>query len=359
MAQTAKKTSRMLISKARDTYKEIDAGKTSTGSFFTKRKVWLTRPVLDFIEQSVKSNQNILDPFVGDGHLLDVCADKFKVTVFGYDIRPTRYQLNDSLLKIPTPTNSVIVTNPPYLAKYSAKRKGVLEDVQKYFDSGWEDLYQLALERCLESATYSVAIVPETFLNSVFSKEFLSLACVLEENPFDDTETPVCVACFDTSKKGNGDLYIGDAYCGTYTDIFAHRKKVLRNKSIEFNNANGRIALKAVDGSNPSDRIRFENAKDFNYSRSNIKVSSRLLTYLEVPNVSDEEIDAFVKICNFNIEKLRKETNDLILSPFKGNNKIGKRRRRLDYSLARVIIAKSLLSSNKKISIQEDLFNQG
>ena len=84
-----------------------------------------------------------------------------------------------------------------------------------------------------------------------------------------------------------------------------------------------------------------------------------MLTYLEVPNVSDEEIDAFVKICNFNIEKLRKETNDLILSPFKGNNKIGKRRRRLDYSLARVIIAKSLLSSNKKISIQEDLFNQG
>lgn len=359
MSSNLKNTSKMLISKDKGIFKEIDAKKTSTGSFFTKRDVWLTKPVQNFLEIATKNNKNILDPYVGDGHLLDVCLETFNTSVAGFDIRPTRYELNDSLIKIPNPKMAVIVTNPPYLAKYSAKRKGVFKDVQKYFESGLEDLYQLALQKCLESSTYTVAIIPETFLNSNFSKKYLSLACILEENPFEDTETPVCVACFDTSKSGSGDLYIGDLFCGTYETIFAYRELVARDKNVEFNISTGRIALKAVDGSAPEDRIRFENAKNFKYSRENIKVSSRLLTYLEVSHVGDSEIDGFIAECNKNLEKLRSDTFDLILSPFKGNNKVGRRRRRLDYSLARVIIAKSLKFSSKCKSSQADLFGHG
>ena len=52
------------------------------------------------------------------------------------------------------------------------------------------------------------------------------------------------------------------------------------------------------------------------------------------------------------LQRIRKKTKDLILSPFKGNNKSGNRRRRLDYKLARGIIEQSLDSfSNKQLKL--------
>lgn len=350
------KKSLMLISKDRNIYKEIDRNKTSTGSFFTKKEVWLNKPINDFISKII-AGRSVMDPFAGDGHLLDVCKEKFNCDVYGFDIQNPKWQKNDSLINIPNPHNSIIVTNPPYLAKYSAKRKGVLSEVEKYFDSEFEDLYQLALQKCIESADYVVAIIPETFLNSTFSKFYLSLVSVLEENPFDDTETPVCVACFSKEKKQDGDLYIGNEYCGKYEEIFRYRLGVIRDKDISFNKPNGQFALKAVDGTSADDRIRFIKSADFQYSRDKIKNSSRLLTYLDIPNIHDSEIEDFIKKANKNIEEMRLKTSDLIFSPFKGNNKIGKRRRRLDYTLARIIIEKTLIQMSKRNLSQNDLFN--
>lgn len=346
----------MLISKDRSLYKAIDADKTSTGSFFTKKNVWLTKPIVNFLTSALKENNLVLDPYAGEGHLLNVCLEKFQSKISGYDIRETIWNKNDSLISIPNPNNAVIVTNPPYLAKYSAKRKGVMDEVEKYFNSDREDLYQIALDKCLSSARYVVAIIPETFLNSSYDKKFLSVLCVLEDNPFEDTETPVCVACFDTNKNQNSKLYINEKYCGELNEIFSYREIAEKKQPIKFNVANGRIALKAVDGTADGDYIRFENASSFKYSRSNIKHSSRLLTYIEVNSLSDTEIDKFVSACNDNLRFIRDKTNDLILSPFKGNNKAGKRRRRLDYTLARVIMEKSLNLLNPIKKIQPDLF---
>ncbi|QWD63369.1 hypothetical protein [Polynucleobacter sp. MWH-UH2A] len=349
----SKNISRMLISKDKDLYKEIDASKTSTGSFFTKRDVWLTEPVAEFLSGALAAGNNVLDPYAGEGHLLDVCLEKFNSAIYGYDIRETIWEKNDSLISIPNPNNAVIVTNPPYLAKYSAKRKGVFDTVEKYFEEGREDLYQTALDRCLEAATFVVAIIPETFLNSTFSKDYLSLLCVLEENPFEDTETPVCVACFDRRNKQDAKLFINHSYCGNFSDIFSYRKTSLRKDGVRFNISNGRVALKAVDGTMGDDLIRFENANTFSYSRTNIKHSSRLLTYLEVDVLTDSEINDFVDACNSHLGFIRNKTFDLVLSPFKGNNKSGKRRRRLDYTLARTIIELSLTSMSPK-NIKQD-----
>ena len=347
----------MLISKERAIYKEIDKTKTFTGSFYTKKDVWLLKPVSEFLSDALSKNNKVLDPYVGDGDLLTACRNKFKSDVEGYDIKKTNWQQNDSLLKIPNANNCVIVTNPPYLAKYSAKRKRVFAEVGKYFDEGREDLYQVALDRCLESSKYVVAIIPETFLNSSYSKEFLELVCVLEENPFEDTENPVCVACFNTEKKSDAKLYINEKFCGTFSEIFSMRKISVKKNGISFNVPNGRIALKAVDGTSINDFIRFTNANAFEYSRDNIKHSSRLLTYLEIDSIDDSEVDDLVKVCNKELKILRDKTSDIILSPFKGNNKNGKRRRRLDYTLARVIIEKGLLTIKKKKNQQKELFS--
>ncbi len=351
------KTSKMLISKEKGLYKNVDATKTSTGSFFTKKEVWLNDPVEKFLIKVLKENNVVLDPYVGDGHLLQVCKQKFNSKIVGFDIRPGDYEINDSLINIPNSNNAVIVTNPPYLAKYSARRKGVINDVEKYFVNGWSDLYLVALEKCLVAARYVVAIIPETFLNSSFSKQYLSVLSVLEDNPFDDTETPVCVACFDTSSFQKSRLYIGNKYCGDYEDIFRYRKTVPRDELIEFNVPTGRIALKAVDGTNEEDKIRFENAENFSYSRENIKVSSRLLTYIEIDSLSDSQINEFVEVANDLLNKLRSATFDLVLSPFKGNNKAGKRRRRLDYTQARLIAFQALQKIKPNNKTQFKLFD--
>lgn len=117
----------------------------------------------------------------------------------GLDVDPARgWTINDSLKRVPKRARAIIITNPPYLTNYSASRKGLAEPARRYFrTSRHDDLYKIALEKCLDACPYVVAIIPETFINSAFPKARLASVTVLEDNPFDDTDTPVCVACFD------------------------------------------------------------------------------------------------------------------------------------------------------------------
>jgi hypothetical protein len=62
------------------------------------------------------------------------------------------------------------------------------------------------------------------------------------------------------------------------------------------------------------------------------------MTYLDVPGVRDEDLSAFVARANAELNRIREASEDLVLAPFKGNTKLGRRRRRLDYELAREIL---------------------
>ena len=130
---------RMLVSKARNRTVEVDIDKVSLGSFYTTKSGWLTDQVRHFLEKALsESNGYLLDPFAGDGHLLEaVKADpiigKHVKQVAGFDVQGEIWPINDSLIAIPNPQRAVIVTNPPYLANHSAKRKGVDQLVAKYF----------------------------------------------------------------------------------------------------------------------------------------------------------------------------------------------------------------------------------
>ncbi len=339
-------TTRMLISRARNRYKDIDAPKTSGGRFYTTLDSWLTAPVITFIQAALTEAPSFLDPFAGAGHLLEACATRFKRPVAGLDLHAAPWPTHDSLRDIPA-TSAIIVTNPPYLAKHSASRKGVAEWVAHYYrETGLDDLYQIALHRCLEAARFTVAIIPETFLNSGFDKRSLALVSVLQRNPFQDTENPVCVACFDTQIQDGAQearLFVDDHYCGTLGDIFGLRHSVPRDDRIAFNDPTGTIALRAVDSTDPGAPIAFLPAEHFAYERSNIKVSSRLLTYLRVRGLPGNRRLALIELANLRLAQLREASHDLVLSPFKGNTKAGKRRRRLDYALARTLLIEALV----------------
>jgi hypothetical protein len=79
-------------------------------------------------------------------------------------------------------------------------------------------------------------------------------------------------------------------------------------------------------------------ASEFDYSIKKVLVSSRLMTYLDLPELSDGEIDSIIVRANSALKKIREDSSDLVLAPFKGNDRAGRRRRRLDYALARRIL---------------------
>jgi hypothetical protein len=341
----------MLVSKEKGIYKKINSEKVSTGSFYTEKDTWLTKPVDDFIKSALNSEINmVVDPFAGDGHLLKLAREKYSLPTRGLDIKSSGEDYNDSLVNIPIEKNSIIITNPPYLAKYSAKRKGVMSSVLNYFDScKYDDLYQLALEKCLKATRYTVAIIPETFINSSFKKHHVVLCNVLFNSPFNDTDNPVCVVCLDNTKYNEDfNIYLDDALVTTNKCIQKYKIDSPYRFSLKFNDPNGNIGLKAVDGTKPGDKIRFMRAEEFDYPIENIKISSRLSTYIQIEKLGSKDLDALVLIMNQKLNDIRSETSDMVLSPFKGNNKDGTRRRRLDYQLARYIINESIHELNIK-----------
>jgi hypothetical protein len=340
---------RMLVSKERQRYVEIDADKVARGSFHTKGDSWLVEPVLDFMAAAFESGfKGCFDPFAGGGDLLSLCHSRFGCHVEGLDIVGGKWPVNDSLARIPSADDMLIVTNPPYLAKYSAARKGVLAESAMYFDvCAWEDLYQIALDRCMEASPLVVAIIPETFINSTYPKRHVVSISVLEVNPFHDTETPVCVVCMDRERldgEQHGTVYVGQQRCVTLGELSRIRNAHAPKIPIRFNDVSGKVALKAVDGADPGDRIRFMRADQFSYSTDKIKVSSRLMTYIGVPSLADGDLDSLIERANADLEIIREESGDLVFSPFKGNNKAGRRRRRMDYAMARKILGRAMLS---------------
>ena len=345
----------MLVSKARNRTVEIDASKVSLGSFYTTQSGWLTPEVIKFLEKALKESKGfLLDPFAGNGHLL-AAVSKNKtlrnkvVKASGFYIQGEIWPINDSLLKIPNKDRAVIVTNPPYLANHSAKRKGVSSLVSKYFERlTQKNLYMIALENCLASADYVVAIIPETFLLSSFPKDRLELAVVIQAELFGDTDAPALVACFGKDERKAAHVFTGNQSIGQLSDILALRESTAPKQRIVFNDPKGRIGLRAVDGSDGKSPIEFLEAASFDYPAESVVLSSRLMTYLEIPELETREIPEVIKAANRALTSIRKASGDLVLAPFKGNDKAGRRRRRLDYALARRILNQAVREIRKK-----------
>lgn len=323
--------------------------KIDLGQFNTKLSVWLKPQVEDFIRTSPCVNG--LDPFAGDGDLIKAMFKLNFEEVRGLDIDPSlNWKINDSLVDIPYYKNTVVVTNPPYYARVSASRKK--SSCLKYFEgNNFADLYQIAIGNVLEKYREAVFIIPETYFltDDMFFKEDLHSITVLEDNPFYDTDCPVCVACFSKGElfeQPSYDIYKNDQFLfsnGGLEDI----SKEYSSKSdvkVVFNDKNGNIGLRGVDGVSPDQKIKFCLPEELNYDLDKIKVSSRAITILNVSgNFNKKDV---IERANYYLNKLREETSDVIFAPFKGNNKAGERRRRLDFKWAKKILNKALTNGN-------------
>ncbi len=308
------------------------------GKFSDKVFSWLKPQVIEFIKNSKCSIA--YDPFVGDGSVLAATRYVGIENLIGLSqVENETWQVNDSLVKIPKVDGAIILTNPPYLAKNSATRKDI--DMSIYFDeSPYQDLYLIALDKMVRVQKYIVAIIPESFISSNFKfKNLLHSITILEENPFTNTETPVCVVCFDGITKDYKDIKI---YKNEKLETTLEMAETLRyepnnNVKIEFNDPNGWLAIRAIDSTNDVDFIKFGFKEEIEYDWDKIGPDSRLFTLLSL-NVSDELKQQFIDKCNETLNDIREKSVDTILTAFKGNTKKGVRRRRLDFKLARAIV---------------------
>ncbi|MCQ2299888.1 MAG: hypothetical protein MJZ81_07190 [Bacteroidales bacterium] len=337
--------------------------KKTLGQFFTKGSCWLQPQVADFIRNS--KCHIAYDPFSGRGSLFASVTNAVSsiMDTTGLDIDPSQgWPVNDSLIKIPHKSGAIIITNPPYISKYSASRKRLADGLKKYFDlTEYDDVYLIALERMLEAQKNVVAIIPETFINSPFKKKnLLNSITILEENPFTDTETPVVVVCFDSCRKPFSKIRIfkGSEYTCTLQDVEDCRLVPENSVRMKFNDLDGWLGVRCVDSTNPSDMLRFDFKENIDYNwEKGIKVSSRLLTLVSV-DVPHNKRQAFVDTCNAILNDVRERSHDVMLSPFKGNMKNGVRRRRLDFQTCRAIIEQAyerIIAGKKSNMVQQTL----
>ena len=107
---------------------------------------------------------------------------------------------------------------------------------------------------------------------------------------------------------------------------------------MNFNDKNGWLGLRAIDLTDPCNQIYFDYKDNIDYDWDNgIKVSSRLYSLIDI-KIEDKFKKDLIKEANNILKELRKNTHDIVLSPFKGNMKDGRRRRRLDFRTARAIL---------------------
>lgn len=312
--------------------------------FFTEKETWLKPHIKSFILRH--SQGGVLDPYAGDRHILESMESIGVEDVTGMDIDShfcPPNTLNDSL-KFIIGSKHIIVTNPPYKAKNSAVREK--NAFYKYFkDNKHEDIYQVALEKCLQEHAYCVAIIPETFILSTFPKERLHSITVIEENPFTDTDCPVCVVCFDDKKKTEDKIkiYKNKKYIMNLAALNSLKMIPKKDVKIKFNVKNGNVGLRGIDSNAPGGDMSFCLVEDLGYDVSKIKHSSRAITVLRM-DVDEKDLPKLITKANIILRKYRKKTYDLLMASFKGNRKDGVRRRRIDFSTVRAILEQSLQS---------------
>jgi len=232
----------------------------------------------------------------------------------------------------------VAITNPPYLAKNSAVRRGI-----SFPETAYEDLYQLALEQMLSHTAYVAAIVPESFLTQGRFFSRLRVFISLPFKMFEDTETPVCLVLFGPEEHDDFAVWTGGSYLGTYRSLEQYLpKSSCPDSRWVFNDPNGFIFLQAIDSSSgPS--IGFCCA-----SRAKavvVKESSRSQTLIGWKGkqvLTAKETELVVARANALIAIHRRETQDSFLTAFKGLRKDGQFRRRLDFKTARCFLDQAL-----------------
>ena len=318
--------------------------KRANGQYYTRGNPFQLDPFRKWAEASDLQRQTVLEPFAGAkdiARLIDSAHLSCHDWAF-YDIEPGAKGINqrDTLTDFPAGFK-VCITNPPWLARNSATRRGLPYPANTCYN----DLYKYALEKCITHCQWVAAIIPEAFIRSGLFLErlcdFISLVPQKQHNAykrngergissmFEDTEHPVGLALFAPKTTPDVNLWRNNQLLGKLRELRRHLPISSRNRSIVFNEPKGNLGLIAIDNT-LSASIRFCSPAEL--GEYQVRQQCRSKTKIGVPwRVDIDEL-------NTRIIEIREKTHDVFLTAFKGLRRDGCYRRRLDWGLARAII---------------------
>lgn len=280
---------------------------------------------------SSKNVNVIVEPFAGAGDipkLLELAG--FMIDWHLYDIQPQNSQVieRDTISDFPS-GYSIAITNPPYLAKNSASRRGL-----EFPKTNHDDLYKYCLEIMLANCEYVACIIPESFITQNLYQDRLSCVISLTTEMFSDTECPTCLALFDKESSADFRIFNMNEFVGMFSDLKLKIQQPLKLKSMVFNDPDGEVGLLGVDGTAHS-TIQFIHGSEI--APDDIKSTSRAITRIRVDGVKN--LDVFLQVANEILTLERTDTHDVFMTAFKGLRKDGKFRRRLDFKSAKRILS--------------------
>lgn len=303
--------------------------KRQSGCYDTKGNPFMLAPFKEWAERINIKKRLVLEPFAGANNIV---RHLHKLHFTSYDIHPrdAKVRQRDTIRDFPK-GYEVVITNPPWLAKNSAKRRGLFFPKTQH-----DDLYKHCLELCLRNCNYIAALIPATFLQSRLFRERLEVFIVLHDrNMFSETDNPVALALFGDEVKTTK-IYYDDQFIGELDALEKHLPRSNYTSKIRFNDPFGELGFVAFDNtSEPT--IRFCQGEEL--AQYHIKQSTRMITRIDVGRKVDDDI---IISLNRSIDHFRKRTFDIFLTPFKGMRKDGMYRRRMDYTLARRLISKHM-----------------
>ncbi|MDE0317901.1 MAG: hypothetical protein OXM61_23725 [Candidatus Poribacteria bacterium] len=318
--------------------------KRANGRYYTRGNPFQLEPFQRWAKDSNLDQQIVLEPFAGAKdipQLVNSAHLRCRDWAF-YDIEPGANGIvqRDTLADFPKGFN-ICITNPPWLARNSATRRGLPFPEATHYD----DLYKYALEQCLIHCQWVAAIIPEAFIRSgLFLQrlcDFISLVPQTQNGTsqdnksrntsymFDDTEHPVGLALFAPNATSDVRVWRNNQLLGKLSELQRHLPPYSRNRSIVFNEPNGNLGLIAIDNTVDAS-IRF--CPPAELGEYKVRTHCRSITKIGVPWSVD------IDLLNARLVEIREKTHDVFLTAFKGLRRDGYYRRRLDWALARAII---------------------
>lgn len=309
----------------------------------------------EWFSQFINGKQKILEPFYGNGAIPIflkqlgmtnewVCYDKEKPS----DVVLHHVIKRDVISHFPN-GYKICVTNPPFLSKNSAKRRGLY-----ILDTKYSDLYMVCLEQMLKHCKYVASILPASYLSTKLFFDRLYGIIILDNKIFETTDCPVCIALFNKKPSDDFLIYQGNKFLGTYNQLSAYLIETKSGKNNwRFNDPNGEIGVKCCDSSITAS-IHFLNGEEID--SSTICHSSRSITRIGgLPVNIDRQV--FIETCNRILYEYRSKTHDIFLTSFKGLRKDGCYRRRIDFKTIKNIMNFALERLESCLSNGDNLTN--
>lgn len=307
--------------------------KRQNGQYFTLRNPFSHPAFAAWAARAGLPAATVIEPFAGANNIIRMLNEMKLCTAFrAFDIEPAHADVEQRDVFACYPgVAGVVVTNPPYIAKNSAKRRGL-----PYPATDYADLYLFSLDLMLKNTGYVAAIIPAAFGTlSLFRDRLTHIIALPFSDMFGDTDHPVCLALFEPQTNG--------AVAWSWTEELGPEKLIRseipqlpRQVKVRFNDPDGILGLMAVDGTiGPS--IAF--CRGEKIPAEEIKHSSRSISRLTVEGVDEANLDQVIEIANAQLARIRKITRDVTLTPFKGLRKDGDFRRRLDFKTAKIVLS--------------------